>query len=147
MAAGLFTGLFDAGREGFLDGTIDWDTAVIKAVLVRNWTPDRAVSKWMSDMTGTIATNGTSAAFTSKTKTAGVAGAAAVTWTAVGSSVSDHYIVIYQASAVTGGADVATSAQRLIAHIDGTGANGLPVHPNGNDITVTWDTVNGIFKL
>ena len=43
-------------------------------------------------------------------------------------------------------ADVAASAQRLIAYID-TGTN-LPITPNGGDVTVAWDSgANRIFTL
>ena len=140
--------LFDPGREGFLLGEIDWDTAVIKMSLVRSYTFS-AAHKFVSDVTGAggvLATNGTSAAFTSKTGTNGVADAADVTLSAVTANASGHSILIYQSSAVTGGADVAATAQRLIAYID-TGTN-LPVTPNGGDITVAWDNgANKIFKL
>jgi hypothetical protein len=53
---------------------------------------------------------------------------------------------LFQSSAVTGGADVAASAQRLIAYIDT--ATGLPVTPNGQAIGLTFDNgANRIFKL
>ncbi len=53
---------------------------------------------------------------------------------------------MFQSSAVTGGADVAATAQRLIAYIDT--ATGMPVTPNGGDITIAWDNgANKIFKL
>lgn len=138
--------LFDPGREGFLDGTIDWDTAVIKAALVRGYTFS-AAHKFVSDVTGASGVlAATSAALTSKTVTSGVADAADVTWSAVASNASGHSIIIFQSSAVTGGADVAATAQRLIAWID-TGTN-LPVTPNGGDITAAWDNAaNRIFKL
>jgi hypothetical protein len=138
--------LFDPGREGFLDGTIDWDTAVIKAALVRSYTFS-AAHKFVSEVTGAGGTlAATSSALTSKTVTSGVADAADVTWTAVASNANGHSILIFQASAVTGGADVAATAQRLIAYID-TGTN-LPVTPNGGDITASWDNgANRIFKL
>jgi hypothetical protein len=140
--------LFDPGREGFLDATIDWDTAVIKLSLVRGYTFS-AAHKFVSDVTGAsgvLATGGTSGAFASKTVTNGIADAADVTLTAVTANASNHSILIYQASAVGGGGDVAATAQRLIAWID-TGTN-LPVVPNGGDITVAWDNgANKIFKL
>ena len=138
--------LFDPGREGFLDGTIDWDTAVIKSALVRGYTFS-AAHKFVSDVTGASGVlAATSAAMTSKTVTSGVADAADVTWSAVASNASGHSIIIFQSSAVTGGADVAATAQRLIAWID-TGTN-LPVTPNGGDITAAWDNgANKIFKL
>lgn len=138
--------LFDPGREGFLDGTIDFDTAVIKASLVRSYTFSGA-HKFVSDLTGAGgALVATSAALASKTVTNGVADAADVTYTAVGSGAAITGIVVYQASAVTGGADVAATAQRLIAWIDT--ATGLPVTPNGGDISIAWDNgSNKIFKL
>ena len=138
--------LFDAGREGFLDGSIDWDTAVIKVALVRGYTFS-AAHKFVSDITpasGVLAA--TSAALASKTVTGGVADAADITFTAVASNASNHSLLIFQSSAVTGGADVAATAQRVIGWID-TGTN-LPIVPNGGDVTIAWDNgTNKIFKL
>lgn len=141
--------LFDLGREGFLAGEIDWDTAVIKSALVRGYTPNLATHKFVSDVTGAGGTLvATSAAMTSKTVAAGVADAADVTHTAVAAGAAIPYILVFQASAVTGGADVATSAQRVIALIDSSTGVALPVTPNGGDITVAWDNgANRIFKL
>jgi predicted RNA methylase len=138
--------LYDSGREGFLDGTIDWDTAVIKVALVRGYTFS-AAHKWVSDITtasGVLAA--TSAALSSKTVTAGVADAADITFSAVASNAGNHSLLIFQSSAVTGGADVAASAQRVIAWIDT--ATNLPAVPNGGDISVAFDNgSNKIFKL
>lgn len=138
--------LFDPGREGFLDGSIDWDTAVMKAALVRGYTFS-AAHKFVSDVTGAGGTLvATSAALSSKTVTSGVADAADVTWSAVTAGAAAPAILIFQSSAVTGGSDVAASAQRVIAVID-TGT-GLPVTPNGGDVTAAWDNgSNKIFKL
>jgi hypothetical protein len=136
--------MFDPGREGFLTGQIDWDTAVIKVGLIRNYTFNPA-HKFVSELTGTITTSGIGT-LANKTFVNGVAGADPTTITAVPTAAGSHYLVIYQASAVGGGADVATSAQRLICYIDD--ADGLPITPNGNDVTITWSTgVNKIFKL
>lgn len=138
--------LMDPGREGFLAGEIDWDTAVIKTALVRGYTFS-AAHKFVSDVTtagGTLVA--TSAALASKTVTGGVADAADVTFTAVAAGAAITGILIFQSSAVTGGADVAATAQRVIAWIDT--ATNLPVTPNGTDITVAFDNgVNKIFKL
>lgn len=138
--------LFDPGREGFLAGEIDWDTAVIKMALLRGYTFS-ASHKFVSDVTGAGGTLVvTSGAFGSKTVTSGVADAADVTYTAVSAGAAIPALLIFQSSAVTGGADVAASAQRLIAYIDSY--TGLPVTPNGGDITVTFDNgSNKIFKL
>lgn len=110
--------LFDPGREGFLIGEIDWDTAVIKASLIRGYAFS-ASHKFVSDVTGAGGTLvSTSAAFGSKTGTNGVADAADPTFTAVPAGAAITAMIIYQSSAVTGGADVAATAQRLIAFHD-----------------------------
>jgi bifunctional ADP-heptose synthase (sugar kinase/adenylyltransferase) len=138
--------LFDPGREGFLDGTIDWDTAVIKNALVRGYTFS-AAHKFVSDVTGAGGTLvATSAALAGKTVTNGVADANDITHTAVAAGAAITSMIYFQSSAVTGGADVAASAQRLIAFVDT--ATNLPVTPNGGDIGVTHDNgANKIFKL
>ena len=141
--------LYDLGREGFLAGEIDWDTAVIKASLVRGYTPNLATHKFVSDVTGAGGTLvATSAALTSKTVALGVADAADVTYTAVTAGAAIPYVLVYQASAVTGGVDVAATAQRVIALYDTSTGVALPVTPNGGDITVAWDSgANRMFKL
>lgn len=130
---------FDAGREGFALGEIDWDGAVIKQALVRGYTFN-AAHKFVSDVTnagGTLVS--VSGALTSKTGTAGVLDAADVTFPAVPTGAAIPATIFFQASAVTGGADVATSQQRLICYIDS--GTGLPVTPNGQ--TITWAHDNG----
>lgn len=131
--------LYDKGREKFLTGAINWSSDSIKAVLVdaADYTVNLSTHEFLSDITagGRVAT---SAAFSSKTTTAGVADAADITFTAVSGDPSEA-LVIYKD---TGSA--ATSP--LIAYLDT--ATGLPVTPNGGDITVTWDNgSNKIFKL
>lgn len=132
----MSSALYDKGREGFLDGSIDWDTDTIKACLVDTGTYTfNAAHDFLDDVSGIVATSG---ALSGKSATGGVADASDVTFSAVsGSSV--EAIILYKD---TGSA--ATS--RLIAYID-TGT-GLPVTPNGGDITVAWDNgANKIFKL
>jgi hypothetical protein len=131
--------------EGFLSGAIDLDTAVIKCAFVRGYTYSSAHT-FVSDVTGAGGTlNGTSAALGSKTLTNGVLDAPDTTITTV-ASANDHDLILFQASAVTGGADVAASSQRLIAYFD-TGDD-LPVQPATGDTPVTWDSgTNRIFKL
>ena len=137
---------FNPALEGFLVGEIDWDTAVIKAALVRGYTFD-ATDKFVSEVTAAGGTlHATSAALASKTATDGVADAADVTFTTPSANATDHYILIFQASAVGGGADVAAGSQRLIAWIDT--ATGIPVQPNGANIVIAFDNgPNKIFRL
>ncbi len=131
--------LYDKGREKFLTGAIAYASDNIKVVLVdaADYTVNLSTHEFLSDIIvgGRVATSGNLA---SKTTTAGVADAADVTFTAVTGDQSEA-LVIYKD---TGSA--ATSP--LIAYIDT--ATGLPVTPNGADITVTWDNgSNKIFKL
>jgi hypothetical protein len=134
---------FGPAKEGFLKGEIDWDTAVIKVSLVRGYTPNSA-HKFVSEVTAAGGTlHATSSALAGKSATNGVLDANDFTYTAVTTNASNHYLLVYQSSAVTGGADVASSAQRLICYID-TGTN-LPVVPNGGDVNIVWD--NGANKI
>ncbi len=129
--------LYDLGRQGFLDGSIDWDTDNIKVLLVDTgtYTVNLATHQFHSDITGIVATSGNLAG---KTVAAGVADANDITFTAVTGSTVEA-IIIYKDTGVSG-------TSRLIAYID-TGT-GLPVTPNGGDITVSFDNgANKIFKL
>ncbi len=138
--------LYDTAREGFLAGEIDYDTAVIKCALVRGYAYS-AAHKYVSDAVGAGAVLvSTSAALTAKAVAAGVADAADVTHAAVPSGSAITAILLFQSSAVAGGADVAQSAQRLIGHFDAY--TGLPVTPNGGDIVIAWDNgANKIFRI
>ena len=138
--------LFNPGREGFLAGEIDWDTGVIKVALVRSYT-FAASHKFVSDVTGAGGVlHVTSGALTAKTVTNGTADADDVSFTSVAANASGHSVLIFQASAVGGGADVAAGSQRLIAYMD-SGTN-IPIVPNGGNVSITWDNgTNKIFTL
>lgn len=142
--------LFNPGREGFLLNEINWGTgtggAVIKVALIRSYT-FAASHKFVSDVTGAGGViHGTPQTLAGKAGTNGTADANDITFTSVAANASGHSLLVYQASAVGGGADVAATAQRVIAYID-TGTL-LPVTPNGGDITVGWDNgANKIFTL
>lgn len=131
--------LYDPGREGFLDGSIDWDTDTIKVGLIdaADYTKNLAThDNWDDVPSGArVAVSG---ALGSKTKTAGVADAADVTLSAVTGDQSEQII---------GFKDTGTeSTSRLIFNIDT--ATNLPVTPNGGDIVIQWDGgANKIFKL
>jgi len=131
--------LYGLGREKFLNADIDWAADNIKVVLVdtNDYTVSINTHEFLSDVAAG-ARVATSSNLASKTSTLGVADAADVTFTAVTGDQSEA-LVIYKD---TGSA--ATSP--LIAYIDT--ATGLPVTPNGADITVTWDNgSNKIFAL
>lgn len=131
--------LYDRGRQGCLAGEIDWDANDIRIILIdeADDTIDLALDEDLADRAG-AARVATSSALGSKTTTAGVADAADVTLSSVTGDVSES-IDIYQHTGTE-----ATSL--LIANIDT--ATGLPVTPNGGNITVQWDAgANKIFKL
>lgn len=138
--------VFPKAKEGFLDGSIDLDTAVIKVALVRGYTYSSSHST-VSDVTGAGGTlHAVASALTGKSVTNGVFDANDVTFTTPSTNTNDHALLVYQASGVGGGADVAASSQRVIAWID-TGT-GIPIKPAGGDITVVWDSgANKIFSL
>lgn len=129
--------LYDFGRQGFLEGAIDWDTDDIRLALVSSgYTPNLATDDFVADLGANIVAR--SGAFASKTVAAGVADAADVTLTAVTGSQATR-IAIFKHT----GSD---ATARLIALIDT--ATGLPVTPNGGDIVIQWDNgANRIFKL
>ena len=131
--------LYDRGRQGFLAGEIDWDANDIRLILIdeADDTIDLAVDEDLADRAAG-ARVATSSAFGTKTTTAGVADAADVTLTSVTGDVSES-IDIYQHTGTE-------STSLLIANVDT--ATGLPVTPNGGNITVQWDSgANKIFKL
>lgn len=138
--------VFPKAKEGFLDGSIDLDTATIKVALVRGYTYDSA-DQFVSDVVaggGTL--HATSGALASKTVTNGVFDAADVTFTTPASNTNDHSILVFQSSAVGGGSDVADTSQRVIAWLD-TGS-GIPIKPAGGDVVVVWDSGSSkIFAL
>ena len=128
--------LYNKAKESFISAnpTIDLDTDTIKVAMVDTGAYTFSQShQYYSSVSGVV---GTPATLASKTVTSGVFDAADVTFTAVtGNSV--EALVIYK--------DTGSSATSpLIAYLD-TGT-GLPVTPNGGDISITWSG-SGIFSL
>ena len=135
----MANGLYNKGREGFLSGAINMSSNEIRAILVdtADYTVNLATHDFLDDVPAGSRV-AVSAAMASKTVTDGIFDAADVTWSAVSGDPSEA-IVIYQHTGTE-------STSHLIAYIDT--ATGLPVIPNGGNITVTWDNgANKIFKL
>lgn len=130
--------MYDPGRNAFLNGDIDYSNDTIQVVLVDtdDYTVDLVNHQFLSSVAAgaRVATS----ALTGKTASAGVADALDTVFSSVSGDVSEA-LVLYQD---TGN----ETTSRLIGYIDT--ATGLPVTPNGGDITVTWDNgANRIFKL
>jgi len=135
----MANGLYDEGRDQFANGNIDWVNDTIKVTLVdtADYTVNLTTDTDYDDVTagGRVATG----TLGTKSTAAGVVDAADLTFSSVTGDQSEA-LVIYK--------DTGTeSTSTLIAYID-TVSSGLPVTPNGGDITVTWDSgANKIFKL
>lgn len=135
----MATAIYGISRKKFLDGGINMLTDDIRVILID--TADYTVLIDTHDFLDDVpagARVAVSGALASKTTTLGVFDAADITFSSVTGDVSEA-LIIYQHT----GTD-ATS--ELIAYIDS--ATGLPVTPNGGDITVTWDSgADKIFKI
>lgn len=128
--------LYPLGRQAFLEADLDWTGQDIKVALVDTTYVFSAAHQFLTSVSGDVVA--TSANLAGKTATNGTADANDVTFNAV-SGAQVGSLVIYQDSGVAG-------TSRLIAYIDT--ATGLPVTPNGGNITVTWDAgANRIFTL
>lgn len=131
--------LYDKGREGYLDGSLNWLTDDVRAILIDTtaYTPNFITDKFLVSIPGPARIS-TCPSFTSKTATAGVADADDVAFTAVAGPMIEA-VVIYKHTGVD-------ATARLIAFIDT--ATGLPFIPSGGNVAIQWDDgVNKIFKL
>lgn len=138
------TQLYPKGRQKFLEGLIHWSATdtfkvylIDEATYVVNFTTDEFAS--------TIDTSGgdiaTSAALTGLTSTDGVANANDAVFTAVAGPTTAEALVIWKDTAVL-------SSSPLLVYMDEAQVTGLPITPNGSDLTVQWGETNDkIFVL
>lgn len=130
--------LYDKGRNKFVTGDIDYinDTLRLTAISLANYTVDLANHEFYSSIPA--AARVASVTLTGKSAAAGIVDAddssfPSVTGLQIGAFILDR----------STGSD---SSSALIAYWDT--AAGLPVTPNGGDITITWSSgTNKIFKL
>ena len=126
--------IIQASADSALNGS---GTTGVYAALVDTGTYTySAAHQYYSDLSGIVGTPVEIGA--TKSYTSGVFDGADVTWTSV-SGNSAEAIVLYVKNAG------ANTTWRLVAFID-TNVTGLPVTPNGGNITVTW-TASGLFGL
>lgn len=131
----MASAIYPKAKEALLKADIDLENDTIRAVLIDTGTYTySSAHDFYNDLSGVVGTE--SSAFSSKTFTNGVFDAADITFSAV-TGATVEAIVIFKDTGNT-----ATDA--LIAFID-TGT-GLPVTPNGGDISVAWNA-SGIFSL
>lgn len=124
-------------KQALLDASANSDVndGTVKVALVDTGTYTYSTAHdFLDDLSGVV---GTAQTIANTTVAAGVFDGDNVTFTAV-SGATVEALVIY--------IDTGTpSTSRLVAYID-TGQTGLPVTPNGGDITITWNA-SGIFAL
>jgi hypothetical protein len=121
----------------------DWDTDTIKAHLVdtTDYVVNLSTDVAESDVTDAgIVTNGTATlgSVTAGDVGVGVVDAANTTFTSVTGDEAEA-VVLWED---TGGAD---TTDPLLVYFD-TFASGMPVTPNGGDITIQWNA-SGIFQI
>lgn len=130
--------LYDPGRDDFLNGDIDYANDTIKAYLVDgdDYTFSAAHHFLSSVPSGARVAN---AALAGKSSASGIADANDTVLSSVTGDPCEKILLVKDTGNET--------TSPLIGHID-TAAAGLPVTPNGGDITITWDNgANKIFKL
>lgn len=129
--------LYPKAKEGWLDLTANYDVddGTVKVALVDTGTYTyNSAHDFFDDVTGVV---GTPQTIANTTVVNGLFDGDDVTFTAVsGSSV--EALIIYVDTGVS-------STSPLIAYID-TSVTGLPVTPNGGDISIAWNA-SGIFQL
>lgn len=127
--------LYAKGKQKTLKALIDWETANIKAALVRNDYPQNLTTdEFYSSISSYVV--GAPVALTGKSVTNGIFDADDVTFAAVAAGSTCEAVVLY---VDTG--NPATSS--LLAYIDTI--TGFPVATSGGDVLVQWD--NGTFKI
>lgn len=130
--------LYGKGRDKFLNGSINWTSDTIKSILVdtADYTVNIDTHEFLSDVPA--AARVSTATLTGKSSSLGVADANDTVHPSVTGDTVEA-IILYKDTGVEG-------TSPLIAYIDT--ATGLPVTPNGGDITIAWDNgANKIFKL
>lgn len=130
--------LYDIGRNSFLLADIDWLVDAFDVVLVDTgaYTLDLVNHDFLDDIP--VGARIATANLAGMSAAAGVADATDTVFSAVTGVTIEAVVIIKDTGAA------ATSD--LIVWIDT--ATGLPVTPNGGDITVQWDSgANKIFKL
>lgn len=134
--------LYDKWREALIQGSANsalngsGTTGVYVALVDANTYTFSQSHQFYSDLSGIVGTPVEIGA--TKSYTNGVFDGADVTFTSVSGAQCEALVIYIQNAG-------ANTTWRLVAYID-TGVTGLPVTPNGGNISVAWNA-SGIFKL
>ena len=117
------------------DTNVDLNDGTVKVALIDTGTYTySSAHDFLNDLSGIV---GTAQTIANTTVTNGTLDGDNVTFSAV-TGASVEALVIYIDTGVS-------TTSRLVAYLD-TGVTGLPVTPNGGDITSTWNA-SGIFTI
>lgn len=133
----MASAVYPLAKQAFISGSIDLTTDDIRVILVDTADYTYSTAHDFLDDVPAGARVATSSALGSKTVTNGVFDAADVTFSTVTGDQSEA-VIVYKHTGTEG-------TSNLIAYID-SASSGLPVTPNGGDITVSWNA-SGIFTL
>jgi hypothetical protein len=123
----MASAIYPTFKAGILQGTWNLSSAVVRAVLIDTGTYTYSTAHdFYNDLSGVVGTE--SGALANKTFTAGAFDSDNVTFSAVTGNTVEAIVLFVD----TG--NVATDA--LICYID-SASSGLPVTPNGGDITIS----------
>ena len=121
--------IYPKGKEHFAHAGVDFGGDVIKALLITSgYTPNFSTDEFVADIGANIVA--TSGALASKTYALGVLNAAALVFTGV-SGATVTQVALFKDTG-------STATSPLLVYWDT--ATGLPLTPNGGDITLAWDT-------
>jgi hypothetical protein len=119
--------MYPTGKKAILDGDVDLLVDEIRAALIDTGTVSyNAAHDFYDDISAGVI--GTPVALASKTTTAGVFDSADVTWTSVSGATCEAVALIKWTGT--------PATSQLLAWYD-TGVTGLPLTPNGGDVTYT----------
>jgi len=134
--------LYPLWKKAVLDNTANSDlddaegaTGVFAALIDTGTYTYSDAHQFYSSLSGVV---GTDQEITTKTTTGGIFDGDDVTYTAV-TGATVEAIVLYRKNAG------ANTTWQLVAYID-TGVTGLPVTPNGGNISIAWNA-SGIFEV
>ena len=132
----MASAIYPTFKAGILQGTWNLSSAVVRAVLIDTGTYTYSTAHdFYNDLSGVVGSE--SAAMDGKTFTGGTFDANNVTFSAVTGNTVEAIVLFVDTGNVT--------TDALIAYID-SASSGLPVTPNGGDITVAWSG-SGIISL
>jgi hypothetical protein len=124
-------------KQALLDAAVnvDLNDSTVKVALVDTGTYTySAAHEFLSSLSGVV---GTAQTIATTTVVNGLFDGDDVTFTAVSGNTVEA-LVIYIDTGTAG-------TSRLVAYLD-TGVTGLPLTPNGGNVTITWNA-SGIFQL